>query len=195
MTTNSVASMNIPLLRDIVEDTADNHRVSEADLSEAVASIYDDLIDGGNAIHKHYTDKIDNEILSPITTEQDRVEVIFINPDMWNQMASRFDFPTDIEAATKAVHERYALAVGADENAVAEHNALVMPSDLMAGFAHAGLSRRQAEVQILRMNEQTHEEISDTLGIETGTVKIHCHRIDQKINAAEDLLALVDKET
>jgi DNA-binding CsgD family transcriptional regulator len=194
MTTSSVASLNTPLLNDVVEDTADTHTVSKADISEAVAAVYDDLVDGANAIHKHYVDETDDESLSPIITEQGRVEVIFIEPEMWDQMAVRFDFPSDVEGATKAAHETYALAVGADENAVVERAALVMPSYLLAGLTHAGLSRRQAEVQILRMNDHTHEAISDTLDMEIGTVKSHCHRIDQKINAAESLLDLIGKE-
>ncbi|MFB9804571.1 sigma factor-like helix-turn-helix DNA-binding protein [Haladaptatus pallidirubidus] len=69
-----------------------------------------------------------------------------------------------------------------------------MPSHVLSGLIRSGLSRRQAETQVLRMEGKTQAEIGEELGLGTGTVKSHCHRIDAKVREATKLLELVEKE-
>ncbi|WP_458206141.1 sigma factor-like helix-turn-helix DNA-binding protein [Haladaptatus sp. NG-SE-30] len=183
---------DVPIPRDIVGDVADRQAVSDTDLTEALATIHDDLIDGADAIHEYYVSENDGN-RAPLIGGDGLVEVIFVDPERWTQMAERLGLSDDIGTATKAAHAAYAKRLGAEEHVLAGRDALVMPAHILSRLVRAGLSPRQAEVQVLRMEGTTQEEIGDKLGLEVGTVKSHCHRVDQKVAEARRLLTLLDE--
>ncbi|WP_227355325.1 sigma factor-like helix-turn-helix DNA-binding protein [Haladaptatus salinisoli] len=179
-----------PISTDIVGEAADSHAVSATELSEALATIHDDLVDGADAIHEHYVGG-NGERSAPLVANGGLVEVIDVDSGTWTRMAERLGLSDAVGAAARSAHADYARRLGADERALAERDALVMPAHVLSGLTRAGLSPRQSEVQVLRMRGETQEEIGDRLGMEVGTVKSHCHRIDRKIDEARRLLGLV----
>ncbi|GAA0243838.1 hypothetical protein ACFFQF_03515 [Haladaptatus pallidirubidus] len=105
--------VDVPIPADSITDVANRHGVSDDDLTEAVA-IYDDLIDGADAIHAHYVSQ-NNENVSPIVAEDGLVELIFVDSNYWTRMAERLDISKSAGEAAKEVHADYARRLGADE--------------------------------------------------------------------------------
>ncbi len=190
-----------PIPAKIVVEVADRHGVDEDELMAVVTAVHDDLVDGADAIHAHYVaengendETPENSDGSPQVVADGLAEVIFVRSARWNQMTERLDVADALQKPAKEVHADYARTLGTDERVLSERDALVMPSHVLSGLIRAGLSRRQAEVQVLRMAGRTQAEIGERLGLGTGTVKSHCHRIDTKIREATQLLELAGED-
>ncbi|WP_158056189.1 LuxR C-terminal-related transcriptional regulator [Halorussus halophilus] len=194
--TGQLLATGSPVPTHVVAESSDQHDIDQSELADALATIYEDLLDGGDAILQHYA--AENPDRPPVVTEQGLTEVIYVDSAQWDQMAKRLEFSEELREAAMTAHAEYAREV--DENGDSEResdesdslHALVMPSRTVAELVRAGLSDRQATVQTLRMAGHTQEQIGDELGMQVGTVKSHCGRIDQKVRNAERLLELVE---
>lgn len=176
----------VPIPDDIVASVAAECGVSESALAEALARIHADLVDGADAIHQYY----EAEDFGPSLGIADGLATVLFVPDQqWHRLPT--DLTDEMREAATAAHAAFARASGASEESLAEKQALVMPSKTVGELTRGGLSHRQAEVQVLREAGLTQAAISDRLGVATNTVKVHCHRIDTKVENAERLLDLV----
>lgn len=185
-TTEHVAT-GVPIPEHLLPDAASEYSISESALADALTRIHDDLVEGADAIHQYY--QSDDDAPS-ISTADGLAEVIFVSPKMWNQVPT--ELTDEMRTAVKAVHREFARSLGASEETLTTADPLVMPSAEIGEFTRAELSRRQAEVQVLRNAGLTQAEVGDRLGLATNTVKVHCHRIDTKVTNAKRLLDLVE---
>jgi DNA-binding NarL/FixJ family response regulator len=176
-----------PIPESYIASVAFDHSVSESALAEALTRIHRGLFEGADAIHQYYQSE-DNP--SSFVAADGIAEVIFIPSQMWDQHQT--DLADDMRAAAKAVHAEFARDLGASAETLATYDPFVMPSTGVGELIRAGLSPRQAEVQVLRSAGLTQAEIGDRLGMATNTVKVHCHRIDTKVTNAKQLLSLVE---
>ncbi|WP_257299658.1 hypothetical protein [Haloarchaeobius sp. FL176] len=176
-----------PFSASLVADVARDRDVDRDRLADALASIHADLAEGGDAIQRHYDDEYDQPYH---TTDDGLATVLFIGADVWTQLAERLDLPDDLRAAAERVHAAFARDV-MDES-VPGSEPLVLPSSRVASLVRAGLSLRQAQVQVLRNEGRSQQAIADELGLDVGTVKTHTYRIDRKVSEARALLAAVD---
>lgn len=180
------SSGDVPIPTGTVATVADRRGIDPAGLGETLAAIHAALVDGADAILGHYRSTDGPEALSGA---DGLAEAVFVAPEQWAQL------PTDLDererAAAKAVHAAHARDLGASEADLEEYDPLVTPSQAVGTLVRAGLSRRQAEVQVLRDGGLTQAEIGDRLGLATNTVKVHCHRIDTKVENARRLLDVV----
>ncbi|WP_256298179.1 sigma factor-like helix-turn-helix DNA-binding protein [Haloarchaeobius salinus] len=176
-----------PFPQSLVDDAARDHGVDPDRLADALATIHDDLADGGDAITQHYDDEYDQPWH---TTDDGLATVLYVGTDVWNQLADRLDLSGELCDAAMAVHAAFAADV-MDES-VPGSEALVLPSDAVGSLVRAGLSPRQAQVQVLRDDGRSQAAIAEELGLDLGTVKTHCHRIDTKVREARALLEAVD---
>ncbi|WP_440990666.1 helix-turn-helix transcriptional regulator [Haloarchaeobius baliensis] len=175
-----------PFSESLVAEVVDEHGVDPDRLSDALASIHADLADGGDAIQRHYDDEYDQPWQ---TTDDGLAIVLFIGMDVWTQLADRLDLSDELCDAARATHTAFARAVM--DEALPDEEPLVMPSPRVASLVRAGLSPRQAQVQVLRDAGRSQEAIADELGLDLGTVKTHCYRIDRKVRDAQALLDAV----
>ena len=166
---------------------ASEYAVSESVLTEALDRVHESLFDGADAIHQYYQSEDD---LPSFVVSNEVAEVIFVPSLLWDQLQT--DLADDIRTAVKAVHAEVARDVGASAEIPASLDPFVMPSSLVGELVRAGLSPRQAEVQVLRSAGLTQTEIGERLDMATNTVKVHCHRIDSKVDNAKQLLDLVE---
>ena len=190
MGTTEQASNGTPIPESHIVAVASEHAVSESALSEAIERTYGDLFEGADAIHQHYQSE-DN--LPSYVAANGIAEVIFITTQLWDRYQN--DLSDETRAAVKAVHAEFARDIGASTEAPESYDPFVMPSRTVGELVRAGLSPRQAEVQVLRTAGLTQMEVGDRLGMATNTVKVHCHRIDTKVANANRLLDLVETET
>lgn len=187
MSTATPTSNGTPISESHIAAVASEYAVSQSALTEALERVHGELFDGADAIHQYYQSE-DNP---PSFVVADGVaEVIFVPSQLWDQLQT--DLGDDIRTAVKAVHAEFARDVGAATEIPASLDPFVMPSSVVGELARAGLSPRQAEVQVLRSAGLTQTEIGEQLDMATNTVKVHCHRIDTKIANAKQLLDLVE---
>jgi len=177
---------DVPIPRTHVTSVAARNLVDEGELADALASIHDHMVDGADAIHQHYRSKDNPE---PVAVADGLATVVFVTEATWEQVLS--DVPEELRAPAKATHAEFAREFDVDEESLGEYDPLVMPSREVGELVRAGLSRRQAEVQVLRNRGLTQRKIGEKLGMATNTVKVHCHRVDTKVENAERLLELV----
>ncbi|MFC4405345.1 helix-turn-helix transcriptional regulator [Haloarchaeobius iranensis] len=170
-----------------VADVACDRGVDSDRLADALATIHADLAEGGDAVKRHYDDEYDQPWHA---TEDGLATVLFIGTDVWTQLGERLDLPAELRDAAMAVHAAFARDV-MDES-VPGSEPLVLPSSRVASLVRAGLSLRQAQVQVLRNEGRSQRAIADALGLDVGTVKTHAYRIDRKVDEARALLAAVD---
>jgi DNA-binding CsgD family transcriptional regulator len=171
----------------LVETSAREHGVDPAAPGDALAAVHADLADGADSIYDHYRSGDDP---APLTVADDLAAVLFLESDPLEQV------PTDVEpglaSAVRAAHSALAGAEGADDDLLAAHEPLVLPSEAVGRLVRTGLSRRQAEVHLLRERGLTVEETAVRLGTAASTVRVHRHRIDSKVEAARRLLERVE---
>lgn len=177
----------VPVPDDIVAAVAAEHAVSESALAAALARIHADLVDGADAIHQYYESA---DIGPSLVAADGLASILFVPEQQWRELPT--DHSDELRAAAKAAHAAFARDCGASAAALTANEALVLPSETVGELARAGLSPRQADVHVLRDAGLTQGEIGDRLGMATNTVKVHCHRIDTKVEKAERLLGLVD---
>ena len=118
--------------------------------------------------------------------------VLFVDAETWDQSAQAV--PEEIRTAAKAAHAEFARELDVDDATLAAFDPLVVPSRAVGELVRGGLSQRQAEVQVLRDAGYTQREVGERLGMATNTVKVHCHRIDTKVENAKRLIELVEGE-
>lgn len=178
-----------PFSQSLVDDVARDQDVDPDRLADSLATIHDDLAEGGDAIKQHYDDEYDQPWH---VTDDGLATVLFVGTDLWTQLADRLDLPAELRAAAMAVHATFAGRVMDDS--VPGSEPLVLPSRAVASLVRAGLSLRQAQVQVLRNDGHSQEAIADALGLDLGTVKTHCYRIDRKVREARALLDAVETD-
>jgi DNA-binding CsgD family transcriptional regulator len=176
----------VPVPDDTIAAVAAEHAVSESALAEALARIHADLVDGADAIHQYYESADGGPSLD---AADGLATVLFVPEQQWRRLPT--DLTDEMRAAAKAAHAEFARDCGASEETLTSSEALVMPSATVGELARAGLSPRQADVHVLREAGLTQAEIGDRLGMATNTVKVHCHRVDTKVENAARLLGLV----
>ncbi|WP_247004360.1 helix-turn-helix transcriptional regulator [Halosolutus gelatinilyticus] len=179
------ASSTIP--DDLTEQAADDHDIDGYMLATELITIDDDLVENADAIDGDYESELE---IDPIIAAVGHFTAIYVFPEQWDTIQDRHDLADSVKHAAMQAHKEYARRMGANEQYLKRYEALVLPSPVVTEFVDAGLSRRQAEVQALRIHGSTHETISDELRMSVGTVKSHCHRIDEKIRQAEKLVRL-----
>lgn len=180
---------DVPIPRTHVTSVAARNLVDEGELADALASIHEHMVDGADAIHQHYRSEDNPE---PVAVADGLATVVFVTGATWDQVLA--DVPDELRAPAKATHAEFAREFDVDEERLAGHDPLVMPSREVGELVRAGLSRRQAEVQVLRNRGLTQREIGERLGMATNTVKVHCHRVDTKVENAQRLLELVGRD-
>ena len=183
--TTDPASGDAPVPDDLVSTVAQQRGIDRDDLRSTLSANHSDLVEGADAILGHYRSTGGESLAGP----DGLAEVVFVAPEQWVRLPTDLDEPT--RAAAKAVHAAYARELGASEADLDDLDSLVMPSEAVGTLVRAGLSRRQAEVQVLRDAGLTQAEVGDRLGLATNTVKVHCHRIDAKVENARRLLDVV----
>jgi DNA-binding CsgD family transcriptional regulator len=176
-----------PIPESHIATVASEYSVGERELTEALERIYGDLFEGADAIHQYSQSRDDP---SSFVVADGIAEVIFIPSQMWDQLQT--DLNDEMRAAAKAVHAEFARDLGISTEPSITDEPFVMPSESVGKLVRAGLSPRQAEVQVLRNAGLTQAEIGDRLGMATNTVKVHCHRVDAKVTSAKQLLSLVE---
>lgn len=187
MSTTEYVATGVPIPEPLLSDVAAEYSVSESALGDALTRIHGDLVEGADAIHQYYQS---GDTASSIRTPHGLAEVIFIPSQMWRHIPT--ELTDEMRTAVKDVHGEFARSLGASEETLTTTDPLVMPSAEIGNLTRAGLSRRQAEVQLLRNAGLTQAEIGNRLGLATNTVKVHCHRIDTKVTNANRLLDLVE---
>jgi DNA-binding NarL/FixJ family response regulator len=175
-----------PFPGSVLAAVADSHDLDESALAEAVETVHESMGDGADAILQHYR----STATTPPTTARDGlVAVIRVPQTTWETVGP--DLSDEVRTAVRAAHAVFADRLGVDSPDDDSTVPLVTPSATVGRLVRAGLSRRQAEVQVLRDAGLTQAEIGDRLGIATNTVKVHCHRIDTKVENARLLVASV----
>jgi DNA-binding CsgD family transcriptional regulator len=177
-----------PIPSSVVETVAERQAVDVTVLADAVESLHGSMVDGADAIHLQYRSTGG----PPAHVARDGlVAVVFVPVATWNQVTA--DLDEEIRTAVRAVHAEFATDVGASVvEAAGSGVPLVVPSETVGRLVRSGLSRRQAEVQVLRDAGLTQAAVGERLGIATNTVKVHCHRIDEKVADARRLLRHVE---
>ena len=182
-------SVDVPIPARVVTAVAARNLIDEDDLWQALETIHRDIAEGADAIIDHYqlTDAPD-----AVSVADGLATVVFVDERTWNRSAA--DLPDELRTAAKAAHAEFAREVRAEPDSEGTVP-LVMPSREVGELVRAGLSQRQAEVQVLRDRGLTQREVGERLGMATNTVKVHCHRIDAKVEDARRLLELVEGYT
>ena len=188
MPTQSSEFGELPIPAAVITDVADEQNIDRERLVLALVSVHDATASGADAIVQHYDDEETPESRSGA---DGRAAVVFVDEEQWAQLPVTLS--ADEEAAVKAVHAAYARELGADEESVETTTPLVVPSKAVGELMRAGLSRRQAEIQVLRRQGHDRSEIADTFGVADSTVRVHVHRIERKVEDAKRLLELVEE--
>lgn len=176
-----------------IEAAAERYDIPESQLLDTLEQVDEMLAQDSMALHDFYVEEHGDEYSEPeIIVDGGHFEVLYIYPEDWNDFQSDLGLSDDEKMAASKAHNDTAQRMGADENVLGTMGALVMPHPIVSRLLSAGLSRRQAEVQALRMDGATQERISDELGMALGTVKSHCRRVDEKIEQAEDLMEILE---
>lgn len=187
MSADPSPTADVPVPDEHIAEIADEHDVDEDELREALASTYAFLADGADAIHEHHAS--DDAAPSAMAAADGLVSVIHVDSETREQPMR--DLPPTLRDAVTAVHERFAAALDEPAADAGDREPLVMPAERIGKLVRAGLSRRQAQVQVLDDAGLSTADIADRLGVAESTVKVHRHRIDAKVDEAEQLLALV----
>jgi DNA-binding CsgD family transcriptional regulator len=177
---------NVPIPKTHVTSVAARNLVDEGDLAEALASIHEQMVDGADAIHEHYRSEDNPE---PVAVAGGLATVVFVTGETWERVLA--EVPEKLRGPARESHAEFAGEFDVAEASLGQYEPLVMPSQEVGELVRAGLSRRQAEVQVLRNSGLTQREVGERLGMATNTVKVHCHRVDTKVENAKRLLALV----
>lgn len=183
------STADVPIPDELIADVAERHDVDEDELRDALAATYAYMADGADAIHEQYA----AEDATPDAPEvaDGLASVIHVASDTWNQAVG--DLSTTLRDAVMAVHARFADGLEAPGETPEDREPLVLPSERVGTLVRAGLSRRQAQVQVLDDAGLSTAEIAERLGVAESTVNVHRHRIDTKAEAAEQLLALLGR--
>ncbi|WP_267639734.1 sigma factor-like helix-turn-helix DNA-binding protein [Haloarchaeobius amylolyticus] len=198
-----------PVPATLVDEVADRHDVASDALGTALDRIHDDLHEGADAIHVYYTgsnpdvpaygaDLDAQTVPEPVTGAAGLVTVVWVDDATWDGLTDRFDLSDELAAAVRAVHATHAGDVAPEtvsDDTATSLAPLVLPSLRVATLVRAGLSHQQGAVQTLREQGFTQADIAGRLGIDVGTVKSHCYRIDEKVRDARRLLEVLGDAT
>lgn len=190
--TQTNAAVNLALSTNEIKNTADAYDMDVGELSEALKDLDEYLAQGARAYYEAYEDLREETYDWPLViVDAGHFMALYIHPEDWDTFQSDLGLSDQEREAAREVHTETARRMGAEEGVLADDDALIMAHPNVDRLMSAGLSRRQAEVQALRMDGATHETIADELGMALGTVKSHCQRIDDKSEKAEKLSTLL----
>jgi len=187
MASGNRASVDVPIPTRVVTAVAARNLIDESDLWDGLETIHRNVVDGADAVVDHYESRDGPEA---VDVADGLATVLFVDAATWDQSARAL--PEDVRTAAKAAHAEFARELDVDDATLAAYDPLVVPSRAVGELVRAGLSQRQAEVQVLRDAGYTQREVGDRLGMATNTVKVHCHRIDAKVEDAKRLVGLVE---
>jgi DNA-binding CsgD family transcriptional regulator len=188
MSSGNQASVDVPVPTRIVTAVAARNLIDEGDLWDALEAIHRNVVDGADAVVDHYESGDGPEA---VDVADGLATVLFVDAETWDQSAQAV--PQEVRAAAKAAHAEFAGELDVEEATLDAYDPLVVPSRAVGELVRAGLSQRQAEVQVLREAGYTQREVGERLGMATNTVKVHCHRIDAKVDDAKRLIELVEE--
>lgn len=192
--TRANSAVDLPLFTDEIENAADAYDMDVGELAEVLKDLDEYLAQGARAYLEAYESLQEDTYDWPLViVDAGHFMALYIHPEDWDTFQSDLGLSDQEREAAREVHIETARRMGAEEDVLADDDALVMPHPNVDRLMSAGLSRRQAEVQALRMDGATHETISDELGMALGTVKSHCQRIDEKAEKAQKLSNLLSE--
>lgn len=186
MSVDPSPTADVPIPDEHIADVAAQHDVDEAELREALAATYAYMADGADAIHERYA--ADDATPDATETADGLASVIHVASDTWNEAV--VDLSAALRDAVRDVHARFTDGLEGPAETPADREPLVLPSARIGELVRVGLSRRQAQVQVLDDAGLSTAEIAGRLGVAESTVNVHRHRIATKVEEAEELLAL-----
>ena len=192
MTEQDPAANEAPLPKDTMREVAERLDIDFYDFAKAAAEIHQSLYEDADDVAGYYQREFTND---PIIEDGGYYLVLFVNQEEWDVIKDESDLPEYTVDGVQMAHNQTAKEMDAPVNTLRAHEAMLIPHPTVSKLMRAGLSQKQAEVQALRMNGATQEDIGDELSMATGTVKSHCKRIDEKIRKAERLMELVHDDT
>lgn len=186
----------VPIDVQVVADAADEHGVDSTTLVETLEAVDAHLAERARDLTEQSVRELgDDAIIIQVDIQQH----LYVDPNEWDEIRDHLDLAEDVASAVKTAHDgQFNLYVEQVDRvepvpALANTDVLVMPPPIVQDLVEAGLSRRQASVQSLRMQGATHDRMAEKIGLAPGTIKSHCDRIDRKIDQAEKLLDLVEE--
>lgn len=179
---------DVPIPDQHVAAVADRHDVDEDELQAALAERYAYMADGADAIHERHA--ADEATPDAAETADGLAAVIHVAGDTVDQALE--DLSARLRDAVKAVHASFTDGLEEPAETPADREPLVVPSARIGRLVRAGLSRRQAQVQVLDETGLSTADIADRLGVAESTVNVHRHRVDAKVEEARELLAQVE---
>jgi DNA-binding CsgD family transcriptional regulator len=182
-------TLDAPIPGSTVETVAARSDVDPRALTEALDALHESLVDGSDAILEHYgtTDAPD-----AVTVADGLATVVYVDDDTWTRTLDAHGVPADLGPAVRAVHAAFATDETGREDDESRGEPMVMPSRDVAELVRAGLSTRQAEVQVLHDAGLDYATVAERLDVAESTVKVHRHRIQEKVANAKRLLDHVD---
>lgn len=182
-------SLDAPIPATTVEHVAARSDTDARTLSKAVDDLHASLVDGSDAILEHYetTDAPD-----PVAVADGLATVVLVDDRTWHQTLDTHGVPADVGPAVRAVHAAFAADATARAVDDSRREPMVLPSRDVADLVRAGLSTRQAEVQVLHDAGLDYAAIGERLDVAESTVKVHRHRIQGKVADARRLLDAIE---
>ncbi|MFC6953428.1 helix-turn-helix transcriptional regulator [Halorubellus litoreus] len=181
-------TLDAPIPGSTVETVAGRADADPRALTRAVDALHESLVDGSDAILQHYrtTDAPDS-----VTVADGLATVVYVDDDTWTRTLDTHGVPADVAPAVRAVHAAFATDETGRPGDESRREPMVLPSRDVAELVRAGLSTRQAEVQVLHDAGLDYATIADRLDVAESTVKVHRHRIQEKVANAKRLLDAV----
>lgn len=195
-------SLDAPIPATTVEDVAARSDVDARTLSKAVDDLHASLVDGSDAILEYYETTAAPD---PVAVADGLATVVVVDDETWLQTLDTHGVPDALRASVRAVHATFAADATDGDITTADagttdarttdavhREPLVLPSRTVGELVRAGLSTRQAEVQALHDAGLDYATIAERLDVAESTVKVHRHRIQEKVADAKRLLDAVD---
>ncbi|WP_227131031.1 helix-turn-helix transcriptional regulator [Halorubellus salinus] len=199
-------SLDAPIPATTIERVAARSDADARTLSKAVDDLHASLVDGSDAILERYET---TDAPESVAVADGLAAVVFVDDQTWLQTLDAHDVPDALRASVRAVHAAFAAEVtdadargtdgdarGTDANArgadAVHRDPLVLPSRTVGELVRVGLSTRQAEVQVLHDAGLDYATIAERLDVAESTVKVHRHRIQEKVANAKRLLDVVE---
>lgn len=186
----------VPIEMEIIADIADQRGIDVVRLVEALEEIHDHVTERARDLTERYTEEFGYEAL---VFQADIQQHLYVDPNEWDELGEELGLDPEVIRAAKVIHDHqsdlYEDRLDRCERvpALETNDVLVMATPPVQDWLDAGLSRRQAFVQTLRVKGDTQERIGQKIGISIGTVKSHCDRIDRKIDQARQLVRLAEE--
>ncbi|WP_323676356.1 LuxR C-terminal-related transcriptional regulator [Halorubellus sp. PRR65] len=182
-------TLDAPIPAATVEAVARRGDADERALARAVDELHASLVDGSDAIVDHAETR---DAPAPVVVADGLATVVLVDDATWTQTLRTHGVPDDLGPTVRAVHAAFAADAAASAPDASRREPLVLPSRTVSELVRVGLSTRQAEVQVLHDTGLDYATIADRLRIAESTVKVHRHRIQEKVEQANRLLDAVE---